>query len=57
MKEDSSEKMVILVTGGTGLLGQGLKWAVENRGPIQNEIWHFIGSKDADLRCVYRKNN
>lgn len=47
----------ILVTGGTGLVGQAIRDLVENEKPV-DEKWIFVGSKDADLRffslfCVY----
>lgn len=46
---------VILVTGGTGLVGEGIKWAIENCkdpkfGRQENEEWVFLSSKDGDLR-------
>ncbi|XP_076039235.1 GDP-L-fucose synthase-like [Oratosquilla oratoria] len=40
---------VIMVTGGTGLVGHGIKLALEeDKKP--NEKWIFLSSKDADLR-------
>lgn len=39
-----SEK-VVLVTGGTGLVGEGIKFHATNR----PEKWVFISSKDANL--------
>ncbi|KAG6457347.1 hypothetical protein O3G_MSEX010244 [Manduca sexta] len=49
------EKRVILVTGGSGLVGKAIKTAVEeeqNNGSLHSsqETWIFCGSKDADLR-------
>ncbi|XP_030031298.2 GDP-L-fucose synthase [Manduca sexta] len=49
------EKRVILVTGGSGLVGKAITTAVEeeqNKGSIHSlqETWIFCGSKDADLR-------
>lgn len=47
---------VILVTGGTGLVGRALQAAVthqqqQQQGNVDNDdVWHFVGSKDADLR-------
>jgi len=40
----------ILVTGGTGLVGNGIQYALnqENKKP-DTEEWIFVGSKDADL--------
>lgn len=48
------EQTTILVTGGTGLVGSAIQWAVHSvSGPFgkeQNENWVFLSSKDADLR-------
>lgn len=46
---------VILVTGGTGLVGEALKWVIENDkserfGKKEGETWVFLSSKDGDLR-------
>jgi GDP-L-fucose synthase len=46
---------VILVTGGTGLVGQAIKWVLENDkdsrfAKSSNEEWVFLSSRDADLR-------
>lgn len=47
---------VILVTGGTGLVGYALKHVIDTEpvgsrfGRRPDETWVFIGSKDADLR-------
>lgn len=53
----SEEKSVILVTGGSGLVGQAIKTVVEEekaskRENSENETWVFCGSKDGDLRYV-----
>ncbi|RUS81275.1 hypothetical protein EGW08_010949 [Elysia chlorotica] len=45
-----SDKKVILVTGGTGLVGRGIRAAVEREGPREGEQWHFVSSQDGDLR-------
>ncbi|GFO12646.1 GDP-l-fucose synthase [Plakobranchus ocellatus] len=45
-----AETKVILVTGGTGLVGNGIKAAVEKEGKSADEEWHFVSSKDADLQ-------
>ncbi|GFO12649.1 GDP-l-fucose synthase [Plakobranchus ocellatus] len=45
-----AETKVILVTGGTGLIGNGIKAAVEKEGKRADEEWHFVSSKDADLQ-------
>ncbi len=44
---------VVLVTGGTGLVGQALKEYVTNGGGqegAKDETWVFLSSKDGDLR-------
>merc|ERR1711976_80321 len=49
----SSKKMakkVILVTGGSGLVGNGIRIASE-RDPRDDETFVFLSSKDADLTC------
>ena len=43
------KKKVILVTGGTGLVGMAIREVVEKESNDEEE-WIFIGSKDADLR-------
>lgn len=42
------EKKVVLVTGGSGLVGKAIQQVVnsENR---SDEEWFFVGSKEADL--------
>lgn len=39
---------VILVTGGTGLVGKAVQEIIA-KDPPKGETWVFIGSKDADL--------
>ncbi|XP_046967146.1 GDP-L-fucose synthase [Vanessa cardui] len=51
----SDEKTVILVTGGSGLVGQAIKTVVEEERKLDTEraskeIWIFCSSKDGDLR-------
>eukprot|EP00033_Pygsuia_biforma_P003383 GCRY01003706.1.p1 GENE.GCRY01003706.1~~GCRY01003706.1.p1 ORF type:complete len:303 (-),score=10.12 GCRY01003706.1:504-1412(-) len=41
----------ILVTGGSGLVGQGLQFVVKNERCCKDENWVFLSSKDGDLRC------
>jgi GDP-L-fucose synthase len=43
-------KKVILVTGGSGLVGNGIRIASE-RDPRDDEQFIFLSSKDADLTC------
>ncbi|KAL1449424.1 hypothetical protein WDU94_001933, partial [Cyamophila willieti] len=44
-----AEKKIILVTGGTGLVGKAIENIVNEEEKHDNEIWIFVGSKDADL--------
>jgi GDP-L-fucose synthase len=48
--DDSSDK-VILVTGGSGLVGYGVRSVTEAE-PKANEKWIFVGSKEGDLRSL-----
>lgn len=43
-------KSVVMVTGGSGLVGQAIKTYVEESGALKNEEWVFLSSKDGDLR-------
>lgn len=43
------EPIVVLVTGGTGLVGKAIEKVV-NESKSPNETWHFLSSKEADLR-------
>ena len=45
-----SEKRVILVTGGTGMVGSAIKYISETEEKRPDEQWIFLSSKDADLR-------
>ena len=42
------EKEVVLVTGGTGLVGRAIQDVIA-QDPPKGETWVFVGSKDADL--------
>jgi GDP-L-fucose synthase len=44
----SESKMVVLVTGGTGLVGKAIETVVKENNN-DNETWFFASSKDADL--------
>ncbi|KAI8420621.1 hypothetical protein MSG28_007865 [Choristoneura fumiferana] len=47
----SGESSIILVTGGSGLVGQAIKTLIEQeKQEGKNETWIFCGSKDGDLR-------
>ena len=41
---------IIMVTGGTGLVGKGIQAVVE-RQAVPGERWIYLSSKDGDLRC------
>jgi GDP-L-fucose synthase len=45
----NNEKKLILVTGGTGLVGSAIRRAVELEGEKENETFMFLSSKDLDL--------
>lgn len=45
----AESKMTILVTGGSGLVGQAIKKVTEEN-PRPNEQFIFLSSKDADLK-------
>uniref|UniRef100_A0A914VFC8 GDP-L-fucose synthase n=1 Tax=Plectus sambesii TaxID=2011161 RepID=A0A914VFC8_9BILA len=49
MAEETPIKKVILVTGGTGLVGQAIKKVVDEGLALPNEEWIFLASKDCDL--------
>lgn len=40
-------KKIVLVTGGTGLVGKAIEKVITDN--CENETWHFVSSKDADL--------
>ena len=44
-------KTVVLVTGGTGLVGKAIE-AVTKEAPVAGEEWFFASSKDADLTSM-----
>ena len=60
MTTESAQEKTILVTGGSGLVGHALQWAVapDRRHPLfghkDNEQWVFVSSRDADLRFATR---
>lgn len=60
MPDMNLEKAVILVTGGSGLVGEAVRWVVENEsgqfGRLPNEEWVFLRSKDGDLTYHYSSN-
>ncbi len=44
-----SDKKKILVTGGSGLVGMGIRKIIESEEKRDDEEWMFLSSKDADL--------
>lgn len=50
VERDESSSVVVLVTGGTGLVGKAIETYVNNSPTIENEKWIFLGSKDGDIR-------
>jgi len=53
----NSTSSTVLVTGGNGLVGSALRWAVTESkstyGPQRNETWVFLRRADGDLRFVF----
>ncbi|KAL3881688.1 hypothetical protein ACJMK2_028106 [Sinanodonta woodiana] len=47
-----SNKKVILVTGGSGLVGKGIEIIVNTEEKRDDEEWYFATSKDADLSNI-----
>lgn len=52
---EMATESVILVTGGSGLVGKAIQWVIENDpseryGKKAGEQWIFLTSKDGDLR-------
>ena len=47
----TSSPFTVLVTGGTGLVGQAIRCIVEKEG-IPNENWVYLSSKDGNLWCA-----
>lgn len=58
----SNMAAVVLVTGGTGLVGKAIEWVIENEpkdsrfGKREGEKWIFASSREADLRYVRDPN-
>ena len=47
----SSSNTIVLVTGGSGLVGQAIKsYVSNNHKENNNETWIFLSSNDGDLR-------
>lgn len=49
-KTEDNEPMVVMVTGGSGLVGCGIRDYILEAGAKGNEEWIFLSSKDGDLR-------
>ena len=49
----ATEKKVVLVTGGTGLVGRAIEAMVQKEEKRPDEEWFFASSKDADLSWVW----
>ncbi len=53
---------IVLVTGGSGLVGQAIQTVIREGGKEANEEWVFLSSKDANLldlestRAVFKKH-
>lgn len=51
---------VVLVTGGTGLVGKAIEYVIEHEpegsrfGKRPGEKWIFAGSREADLRYCHK---
>jgi GDP-L-fucose synthase len=55
MTQNGTSKKIILVTGGSGLVGRGIQWVVEHDKDPRfvkrtDEEWIFLTSKDGDLK-------
>ena len=56
MTSSSSSSTIVLVTGGSGLVGQAIKSYItktnnsDDNNNNNNETWIFLSSKDGDLR-------
>ena len=46
------EKKIVLVTGGSGMVGKAIRTVLEEEEANEKEEWVFLSSKDADLRYV-----
>lgn len=48
--EGDTEKMRVMVTGGTGLVGRAIEHVLQEEGGARKgEEWIFLSSKDANL--------
>jgi GDP-L-fucose synthase len=44
------ERTVVMVTGGSGLVGAAIKDYIDQTGALPNETWVFLSSREGDLR-------
>lgn len=47
--DDSTSKKIVLVTGGSGLVGRGIQTAISDDPAAKDEQWIFLSSKDGNL--------
>lgn len=50
MNGNHDEPTVVMVTGGSGLVGAGIRDYIAETGARKSETWIFLSSKDGDLR-------
>ena len=50
MNGGSSDSSVVMVTGGSGLVGAAIADYIKETGAKDGEKWIFLSSKDGDLR-------
>jgi GDP-L-fucose synthase len=48
--DGADDREVVMVTGGSGLVGAAIRDYIEESGALQNETWVFLSSKEGDLR-------
>jgi len=46
----AGEEAIVMVTGGSGLVGSAIREYIDESGARQNEKWIYLSSKDGDLR-------
>ena len=53
---DTHDRLAVLVTGGSGLVGRAVEYVIDNEpvgskfGRKDGETWIFLGSKDGNLK-------
>lgn len=48
---EEKKASVVMVTGGSGLVGSAIRSYVEQSGANEGETWVYLSSKDGDLKC------